>query len=310
MNQFLKGHEHEVCSIVIAPSGNKLASGENPEDPGFHAALIVWDFYSHEMLYRVKYHKDRIVALSFSCDDTYLLSLGSLADGNNIIVWNMDEGRSECQVPASNKAKELCNDLKFFNKDPSRFVSVHDEAMKVWFFDSKAKKAVSTDCALGHVKRYINCVTVDPTDTFAYCGTRTGDILEIYLDKAAFKRIGPVNRVFMGGIQGILSSPAKEILICSGDGTLAKISKKTMKLMEETKLKGGLKSMTTNDTDKLFLISSRSIMYHLDLNEINIHEHLLSTHSKPIKDISFPAEYSAVFATCAGNDIRVWNVAN
>ena len=69
VNQFLKGHEHEVTVIALAPSGSKIASGENPIDSGFHAALIVWDFYNHEMLYRVKYHKDRIVALSFSADD-------------------------------------------------------------------------------------------------------------------------------------------------------------------------------------------------------------------------------------------------
>lgn len=87
------------------------------------------------MLYRVKYHKDRVVALSFSADEMYLASLGSLSDGNQIVVWNMDEGRSECQMPASSKGKEVCQDVKFLNRDPTRFVSVHDEAIKVWSFD-------------------------------------------------------------------------------------------------------------------------------------------------------------------------------
>lgn len=112
----------------------------------------------------------------------------------------MDEGRSETTMPASTKAKEICNDVKFLNRDPSRFVSVHDEAIKVWQFDPRGKKCFSTDCAMGHVKRYFNCVTVDPTDSYAYCGTRTGDVIEMLIDKAAFKRIGPINRVFKGGV--------------------------------------------------------------------------------------------------------------
>jgi len=60
------------------------------------------------MLYRVKYHKDRVVALSFSADELFLASLGSLSDGNQVVLWNMEEGRSECQQPASSKGKEVC----------------------------------------------------------------------------------------------------------------------------------------------------------------------------------------------------------
>lgn len=53
------------------------------------------------MLYRVKYHLSRIQALSFSCNDEYLVSLGGKDDGNNVIIWNMQEGKSECLMPAS-----------------------------------------------------------------------------------------------------------------------------------------------------------------------------------------------------------------
>lgn len=56
------------------------------------------------------------------------------------------------------------------------------------------------DCQLAHNKRFINCVTIDPTDTYAYCGTRTGDILEVFIDSASYKRTGPVHKIFKGGI--------------------------------------------------------------------------------------------------------------
>jgi len=68
--------------------------------------------------------------------------------------------------------------------------------------------------------------------------------------------------------------------------------------------------MVTNDTDRVTLTSSKAILYNVDLQDLSSHEHILSTHSDPITDIAFPAEFSAVFATCAGSDIRVWNVSN
>lgn len=48
---------------------------------------------------------------------------------------------------------------------------------------------------MGSIKRIYKCLVIDPTDTFAYVGTQTGDIIEISLEKALFKRIGPVKRL-------------------------------------------------------------------------------------------------------------------
>jgi hypothetical protein len=85
---------------------------------------------------------------------------------------------------------------------------------------------------MGHIKRFINCVSIDPTDTYAYCGTRTGDILEIFLDKLNFKRVGPINRIFTGGIHNIIGSLKNVLFVGAGDGTLARINKRTMKIEE------------------------------------------------------------------------------
>jgi hypothetical protein len=53
---------------------------------------------------------------------------------------------------------------------------------------------------MGHMKRYITCVSVDSSDDFAYCGTRSGDILEISLSKGIYSRSGPVDKKFVGQI--------------------------------------------------------------------------------------------------------------
>jgi hypothetical protein len=57
-------------------------------------------------------------------------------------------------------------------------------------------------------------------------------LLEIYIEKATFKRVGPLNRIFTGGIQSILATSSPELLVGAGDGTIARINKKTMKVEE------------------------------------------------------------------------------
>ena len=54
------------------------------------------------MLYRVRYHTEMVQALSFSFDDTYLVSLGGVRDGSQLVIWNMNEGRSDANSPSSN----------------------------------------------------------------------------------------------------------------------------------------------------------------------------------------------------------------
>lgn len=56
---------------------------------------------------------------------------------------------------------------------------------------------------MGSIKRIFKCLVIDPSDTFAYVGTGTGDIIEVSLEKALFKRIGPVKRLFSLGINVI-----------------------------------------------------------------------------------------------------------
>ena len=128
------------------------------------SAVIVWDFEARDMLYRVRYHNESIQALSFSCNESYLVSLGGLRDGNQVVVWNMSEGRSEASAPASNQLQQECQDVKFFNTVSNRFVTVHNNAIKLWTLDQGKGKIMALDCALSQHKRFINCVCLDQND--------------------------------------------------------------------------------------------------------------------------------------------------
>jgi len=76
----------------------------------------------------------------------------------------------------------------------------HNNAIKIWTFDVQGKKLKYFDCPLGHIKRYILNISIDNIDEHAYCGTRSGDFLEISLSKGIFNRSGPVDKKFTGGV--------------------------------------------------------------------------------------------------------------
>ena len=146
---------------------------------------------------------------------------------------------------------------------------------------------------------------IDPTDTMAYACTKTGDILEINLERAIFKRVGPVKKLFSLGVTCISMILNGDILVGCGDGTIAKICNKTMQIKNQTKLLGGITSITlTADGTYFFAGTTLCNIYWCDSENLN--PELRNTcHYETINEISFPYGYSEVFTTCSMNEIRV-----
>jgi WD40 repeat protein len=238
------------------------------------------------------------------------VSLGGKVDGNLVIVWNMSEGKSEGLQVASNQPDQSCQDLAYFNTNPFKFVTVHNNAIRIWHFDILKHKFNVVDCQMGHIKRFITCIRIDATDTYAYCGTRTGDILEIFLDKANFKRVGPMNRIFQNGISSIIVMSTSELTIGAGDGSVVKVNRKSMKIEEEAKVPGGVCALSST-TRSIFIVSTRGTVYNVRHSDpLNKLEYFSSGHSQQIKQIVFPKGYSEVFATASGGEIRIWSLKN
>ena len=118
----------------------------------------------------------------------------------------------------------------------NKFITGHNNAIKFWSLDRATGKLSFVDCQLGHHKRFINCVTIDPTDTFAYFGTRSGDILEVFIDSASYKRSGPVHKIFYGGIHQINCALPNSLVVSTAQGCIGKVNRKTMVFDEEVNL--------------------------------------------------------------------------
>ena len=302
---FLRGHDQRVSCITVSRSGNLIASGQQTY-MGFQAEIIIWNFASRQPIHRMKLHKVMIQALSFSCDDAYLASLGG-QDDNMLIIWEASTGKGFCSTHIGH---EPGYDVKFFNNSNNRLVTVQNLLVKLWEANYVAKKVNFTLVNLGNLKRTILNLVIEPTDSTAFVGTKTGDILEISLERAIYKRSGPARKLFSQGVQSLGLMANGDLLVGAGDGTIAKLGSQNLQVKGESSVLGSVNSITlTQDNTHFFLGTGQSNIYLVDTDQLK--PELRNTcHYEKINDIAFPNNYSEVFATCSVNDIRVWNARN
>jgi WD40 repeat protein len=138
-------------------------------------------------------------------------------------------------------------------------------------------------------------------------GTKTGDVIEVCLNRAIYKRIGPTKRLFSQGVVCISQLANGDIIVGAGDGTIAKMGFKDLIIKSEAKVMGAVTSIScTADSTHFFCGTSKATIYWCNTDKIN--PELRNTcHYERINSIAFPHEFSGLFATCSLNDIRVWN---
>jgi len=108
------------------------------------------------------------------------------------------------------------------------------------------------------MKRHITNLVISSNDAFVYCGTKTGDILEVAIDRAIFKRAGPSKKIFSQGVNSLALLPNGDLIAGCGDGTLAKLNQKDFKIKEECKLLGGVTSISlTADSTYMFVSTNQ-----------------------------------------------------
>jgi len=300
--QFLQGHDNDISVITVSSSGKYIASGQKTHS-GFQAEIIIWDFDTLEKLHTLKLHKVQIQSLSFSSDEKYLASLGG-QDDNQLVIWEIESGKAIC---GHSVGMNVANKIAFFNTTHNKLVTIHNYGLRIWTCDFVAKKVAYQDINMGQIKRKYQCICIDPTDTSAYLGTLTGDIIEINLERCLYKRIGPAKRLFQQGVNVLTLLANGDLLAGAGDGTIAKINIQNMLVKSEAKVMGACTSLTlTADSTHFFAGTSRATLYWCNTDQI-APELRNTCHHERINGIAFPAGYSDLFATCSMNDIRVWN---
>ena len=308
----------QVQCLAVSKSGRYLASGQITY-MGFTADIIVWDLNERKMIHRLSLHKVKVQALSFSCDEKYLASLGG-ADDNSLVIWDVEADEPICGSPTHS---DHTLTVKFFNTTPFKLITGGKNNLNVWDFDLRNLKIRESGVQLGQYQRIIQCISMDDFDEFAYCGTSSGDLLQCSLPQKLFKNSGPAKHMVSQGIRTCALTPTGDIMIGGGDGSLSLLKKpelledkrpSKLKVVASCNINGSVSSLAfagVGDGYYTFLAGTGMcemyvITYYLHDGQLT-QELIQSCHPYKINDVVFPADYSTVFATCSMNDIRVWH---
>ncbi|KAI8927862.1 WD40-repeat-containing domain protein [Entophlyctis helioformis] len=305
--EFLHGHTNVISCIAISKDGKRIASGQVTH-MGFQADIIIWDFEQRKLLRRLTLHKVKVQALAFSPSGTYLASLGG-EDDNCVIVWDLQKFAAICGSPASTDSSGVTLALSYLNNNDNMFATGGFATLRVWELNVAQRKIRATDCQTGQIKRIVKCIAIDAEDELMYCGTTTGDLLQVNLRTKLFKLSGPPKDkdLFSKGILSVALMPTNDaVIVGCGDGTIATLKLPKLTIAKSTKVSGSVTSITFNGAHTFFAGTAYSNIYTVNTEEFV--PVLRSTcHYSQINDICFPMESSDVFATASDTDIRIWN---
>ncbi|KAJ0401240.1 hypothetical protein P43SY_010964 [Pythium insidiosum] len=334
---FLRGHTDLITCLALSNDGTRLASGQVSKSRGNKAPVIVWDLaratkhmtagassastdQSDAALFRLVLHMGKVQDVAFSAKDSYLFSVGG-QDDNALVCWNMVNGEPICGTPSGDDSTLVVRGFNIGAND-ELLVTGGNYAITVWRVDTKHRKFHPLRANLGNLKRIVTCLAVSPDDRIAYCGTKTGDLLEIILDCDLTKpncMLPPVgthkpryNRTtkerFSQGVQTIVVHDDEEnrrvLLLGAGDGTLAVLrvgsvrdaATKTTPIPTDfvDKLVGGVTSVTEGKHGDFYVGTNHSNIYHATFASANGCDGALTIelkatcHYSSIHDVVFP----------------------
>lgn len=180
----------KIWSLYRVRPGNAHGIPGTSFCANIQADIIIWDFATRSLKLRFTLHKVKVQALAFSPNDKYLASLGG-QDDNSVIVWDLEQGAAICGSPASKDSSGETLSLAYLNNDDNIFVTGGHSILRVWELNKEARKVRASDCQTGQIKRIVKCITIDSADEYMYCGTTTGDLLQVNLTTRLFKNSGP-----------------------------------------------------------------------------------------------------------------------
>nr|XP_023016817.1 cilia- and flagella-associated protein 52 [Leptinotarsa decemlineata] len=341
---FLVGHTNIISSIAVSRSGKYVASGQI-NHIGFKARVIIWDFEKLEMVSQHEHHKVRVEAVTFSKDDRYVITLGG-RDCGSVIIWDIKEQQVICGSQVSRGIQGEATVIQSMSRRGACFITAGEQHLAVWRIDKDARNVKSINVALSKTKRAVLCLDTNERDEFCYCGTSTGDVLKIRLffhhdieilepvkqpsligcwARLTRKKLprGSVD-LYQLGVRSIRILSNSIFVVGAGNGTLemveeteAKVTPQhgikfpsvpALKVLKSTSVNGAVTSLQLLNQTTLLAATDNSEIYMIRLDDFNA-QLMVTCHTSSIYDVTFPYNFSEVFATAGKNDVRVWSMS-
>lgn len=269
----------------------------------------------------LKQHIGKVQSVGFSCESNLLSTLGG-QDDNALVIWDVENGTPICGSPAGPDSGLVC---KWLHGRNDRLVTGGFYHVRVWQVDVHIPKLNPIDVKFGPLRRVVSCIDITADDRFGYCGTSTGDLIKVSLDRDEIRSLNEPDNVLPAMLGVTKDRISLGINACSvvinpktgnynvvaggGDGSLMYINPTLLFCKKNsTILKGGITSITQNPVNGTLMIgTNQSNRYEVtrDLLESTLKH---SCHYGPVNDVSFPHGCPELIVSSSTGDIRVWNI--
>ena len=117
-------------------------------------------------------------------------------------------------VVTAHPDSSLC--CKWLNHRNDRIVTGGNYHVRVWQIDFSLPKLHPMDVKLGSVRRVITSMDITADDSLAYCGTSTGDILKIKIERNEIQGFNDPDTIVpsLAGISKDKFSRGVKVLMC------------------------------------------------------------------------------------------------
>jgi hypothetical protein len=96
-----------------------------------------------------------------------------------VVIWDLEKKEAVCGSQAAMQSAGPVYALAFCNTRDDLFVTGGNHTLRVWELSPETRKIVATDCNLGQLKRIVHCIQIAPGDDYMFCGTSSGDVLQV-----------------------------------------------------------------------------------------------------------------------------------
>ncbi|EDW93685.1 cilia- and flagella-associated protein 52 [Drosophila yakuba] len=341
--EFVAGHTNTISCLDLSKSGKYMASGQI-NHMGFRGYVIIWDYEQRKEIARHDLHKVSVQAICFTAQDRCVVSIGGVDDGS-VIVFDMEAFSPICQTPASRAISGNALTVRPLHNNPYFFVTAGDRHLRLWSILREQKKLYVQDVLMASKTRVFYCARINKTDEFAYLGTGTGDIVKIVLNccdsehvskkgstsciLGAFGTHNPrkptgrdCNR-YVNGVRALYVLEGGRLLIGAGNGDIELVEERTdvplinfrdypgptwpyLRTLKKTHVSGRISSFVRSRTEMFYICTDTNEIYGLNIKTWVL-KLLRTCHTKSVYCITFPKNYSGVFATSGKECIRIWS---
>lgn len=310
---FLRGHDAHITCLAMSTSGRLLASGER----GKRADVLIWEYASKRLLFRLSEHDAGIAALAFSDDERLLCSIGLPEDGPRLYIWDVHTGNI-CATHQKLAAIVTCvafggmaRDVKRRDTACYQFATAGQRMLLLWTLNPLTGELSQAKIDQSVVRDY-TCVHFSPDRETLVAGSSSGDFSVVNVKTRRLVKNVPACSCGINSIAFFNSG----VLVGGGDGSVLHFGLDFVDTCHAM-LDGPVAGLALNaaqtevvvgtQTGSIFKIKLNLVAQRLSLQATLLFEN----HSSAVVHVAYAPGVSDHFATVSRDcTVRIWDASD